>query len=356
MYGLLRPLLFCLPSEMAHHVAMSALKRSLYTRQKLAPDPCLSQRFWGMNFTHPLGLSAGLDKNAEAAKGLLDQGFAFIETGTVTPKPQAGNPKPRLFRLKEDQALINRLGFNNQGIERYLAHLARWEQQRPARQAHAILGCNIGKNKTTEQALVDYLTLLPRVYPHGSYITINISSPNTPGLRTLQQREHLLPLLKEMTTLREQLQQKHQRFVPLWVKIDPDGEENHYQTLADTILEAKCDAIVVSNTTVARQGLKSAQQEEAGGLSGAPLFERSTQVLAQIYRHTSGAIPLVGVGGIGNPAQAYAKIRAGASLLQLYTAFIYQGPAVIKQIVETLPALLEKDGYSHISEAIGADA
>ncbi len=342
-YSLLRPLLFTLPAETAHHCAIAALKSRLLPAQKFQPEPMLAQDLWGLHFPHPIGLAAGFDKNAEALHGLARQGFGFVEAGTVTPRAQPGNARPRLFRLEEDRAVINRFGFNNEGLAPFVARL----QQRPA---GLVLGANIGKNKDSMDAAEDYQIALKAVAPHADYITVNISSPNTQGLRDLQQADALQALLRAVIETRNALPRR----VPLLVKIAPDLSPDALAALVETALAEGVDGLIVSNTTLARpETLRNRWKAESGGLSGAPLFEASTAILRETARLTAGSIPLIGVGGVSNAGQAYAKIRAGASLVQIYSALVYKGFGLARRIAEELPALLKRDGFGSIQEAVG---
>lgn len=347
---MIRPFVHALPPERAHEAGLWALRRGLVPPQRISVDPILASNLWGLSFKHPLGLAAGFDKNAEAVGALFEQGFAFVEAGTVTPRPQAGNPQPRIFRLKEDGAVINRLGFNNGGLSAYAESLVQ-------QTCGGVVGANIGKNKDSEDAVGDYLAGLEKLYPLADYITINISSPNTVGLRALQKREALSELLTALMDCRETLQAQHQHRLPLLLKIAPDLDEEDLAAVCETALKLSVDGMIVSNTTIKRpRSLKSPVHGEQGGLSGAPLFALSTEILAQVYRLTEGNIPLVGVGGVSSAQDAYKKIRAGASLVQLYTALVYQGFGVVKHIVEGLPPLLKKDGFRQLSDAVGVDA
>ncbi|MDX2072818.1 MAG: quinone-dependent dihydroorotate dehydrogenase [Alphaproteobacteria bacterium] len=346
---LLLPFVHLLPPEQAHALGLWALKRSLLPSAPITPNPFLEQKLFGLPFANPVGLAAGFDKNAEATGPLLRQGFGFVEAGTVTPLPQEGNPAPRMFRLKKDAAVINRLGFNNKGIDAFVHSLS-------AREKGGIVGANIGKNKNAEDAIGDYVTCLNAVYAYADYIAINISSPNTQGLRTLQKREQLTQLLTTLMTARNRHIAAQGKKVPLLLKIAPDLSEPEMEDVADVALSLAVDGIIISNTTIKRpRTLQSSLHGEQGGLSGAPLFALSTEVLARMYVLTKGAIPLVGVGGISTAQDAYKKIRAGASLVQLYTALVYQGFGVVRDIVEGLPVLLAKDGFAHISDAVGVD-
>jgi dihydroorotate dehydrogenase len=358
--GLLRRL----PPETAHGLALQALGQGLARSHRPPPRPRLATRFCGFELPHPLGLAAGFDKNAEAALGLFGLGFAFVEIGTVTPRRQAGNPKPRLFRLRPQQALINRMGFNNHGLEAVRARLAalgprpaalrtdhpgrRWEPAAP-------LGANIGANRDSADPVADYVTCLRGLYPLVDYVAVNVSSPNTPGLRDLQRRDRLHQLLAALLEARATLAAGGAP-KPLLLKIAPDLTPEDEADIADLALALGIDGLIVSNTTIARPDVVTGRdRDQAGGLSGTPLFLRATEQLGRFFRLTGGRLPLVGVGGITTGADAYAKIRAGAAALQLYTALIYQGPGVVARVLEDLDRLLAEDGYTRISEAIGAD-
>ena len=355
MYArLARPLLFRLDAERAHHLTMrgAALAgqlpalSALLAGQLARPDPVLTQTLWGQRFGSPLGLAAGLDKNAEAVPIFTALGFGFIEVGTVTPLPQPGNPLPRLFRLPEDAALINRMGFNNAGAEHMAGRL------RGGR--HAAVWVNIGKNKQTpnEQAAEDYLKAVRALAQTADGFVVNVSSPNTPGLRSLQAAGELARLvdavLLEVTALRPGL--------PVLVKLSPDMEDADFAASVQAMAEVGVSGLIVSNTTLGREGLKGVHSSEAGGLSGRPLEARSTALIAQAYRLTAGKLPIVGVGGIFSAHDAYRKIRAGASLVEVYTALVYEGPGLPARINAGLKGLLHRDGFTHISEAVGVDA
>ncbi len=346
--SILRPLLFCLDAERAHHLALLSLKLGLYPRNSKTPDPVLATNLWGLSFPTPIGMAAGFDKNAEVFDPLLNLGFGFVETGSVTPLAQPGNDKPRMFRLPDDQAVINRLGFNNLGLEAYAQNIKKWSDQNGS----GVVGVNVGKNKNTEDGVSDFVKGVAALSDYASYIVVNVSSPNTPGLRDLQARDDLKSLLAAIMQTRDECS-KHP---PLLVKIAPDLSEEDKIDIAEVASEIKIDGIVVSNTTIERpDSLKNDNRAETGGLSGEPLFEMSTQVLRDMYRLTDGKIPLIGVGGVSNGEQAYAKIKAGASLVQLYSAMIYRGPGIASAIAEELVGLVKKDGYANVSEAIGAD-
>jgi len=303
---------------------------SLFNRfysQKVKSDPI---EVMGITFPNCVGLAAGLDKDGEAIDAFHKMGFGHIEVGTVTPKPQPGNPKPRMFRVKEEEAIINRMGFNNKGVDNLVENLK-------ARRSNILVGVNIGKNKDTplDEGKNDYLVCMEKVYPHAAYITVNISSPNTPGLRSLQYGELLNELLSELKVKQSVLTEDHGRYVPLALKIAPDLSEKEIDSIAVSLLENKFDAVIATNTTLDRQGIRGLQHaEENGGLSGCPLFNSSTAVIAKLHSKLQKRIPIIGVGGINNAHDAQMKFEAGADLVQIYTGFIYQGPVLIKQIIE----------------------
>lgn len=324
MYSLVRPLLFCMEAEKAHHVALEALRFMpawCFAKPKLAtPIQAL-----GYQFPHPLGLAAGLDKNGEYIDALAKLGFSFIEVGTVTPKPQQGNPKPRLFRLPKAQALINRMGFNNRGVE-YLI-----QQVKKAR-FDGVLGINIGKNKDTPlvRAVDDYLYCLQHVYAHASYVAVNISSPNTPDLRKLQQGDYFKALISQLREEQLQLTDKHQRYVPLVIKLSPDEDEETLKMMAETIVSHGIDGIIATNTTSSREQVTHLPYaNEAGGLSGKPLVGKSTEVIRLLKAIVGDEVSIIGVGGIDSKVTAKEKLAAGASLVQVYTGLIYQGPGLV---------------------------
>lgn len=330
MFSSLRPLLFKLEAEKAHHFALSALSympRFCFKQPEEKPIKAL-----GLSFTHPVGLAAGLDKNGEYLDALAKLGFSFIELGTVTPKPQAGNPKPRLFRLPEAQAIINRMGFNNQGVDALVGHVKKANYK-------GILGINIGKNKDTalDQAADDYLYCLRRVYEYASYITINISSPNTPDLRQLQQGEYFAHLLSQLQNEQIKLSDQFQRHVPLVVKVSPDETDETLKQMTDVILRHGIEGIIATNTTCSRELVKDLPHaSEQGGLSGKPLTALSTHCLRLLKQYTGSAVTLIGVGGIDSVATAQEKLDAGASLVQVYSGLIYQGPGLVPQLVAGL--------------------
>lgn len=332
LYQIARRALFALPTETSHYLALSAIDlgyRLGLTRVCLS-SPQVPVEVFGLQFSNPVGLAAGLDKNGDHIDALGALGFGFIEIGTVTPRPQPGNPKPRLFRLPQKQAIINRMGFNNKGVD----HLV--EQVKRSRY-RGILGINIGKNFDTpvENALDDYLICLDKVYAHADYVVINISSPNTQGLRSLQYGESLDTLLGGMQQARSELAQKHGKQVPLLVKIAPDLEPEEVRQIAAQFIQHGIDGVIATNTTLSREGVEHLPHgQEQGGLSGAPVFEKSTAVLQQLCAELAGKIPVIGVGGIVHGQQARAKQLAGASLVQIYSGFIYQGPKLIADCVK----------------------
>ncbi len=349
-FSIVRPLAHALPPETAHMLALAALRLGLIPSASRVDHPAISVHAFGLVFRNPVGLAAGFDKNAMATDALLKQGFGFVEAGTVTPLPQAGNPQPRLFRLIEDDAVINRLGFNNDGLDGFVAQLKR---RRPEA---GIVGANIGKNKDSADAAIDYVTGLHAVYPYVDYVTINISSPNTEGLRALQKRAALDELLSVLAKAREACAVEHNRQVPLLLKVAPDLDQKEKEDITDKAAEYAIDGLIVSNTTVSRPPLKSRSAAETGGLSGKPLFDLSTQALKEFYRLSGGRMTLIGTGGIFSAEDAYAKIRAGATLVQLYTALVYKGFGIVGDIEKQLPALLARDGFAHVSDAVGVDA
>jgi dihydroorotate dehydrogenase len=331
VYKHLRDLLFLLPAETSHHLALDSLKlaNKLGLLGKPQALPGKAVRVMGIDFPNPVGLAAGLDKNGEYIDAMAALGFGFIEIGTVTPRPQPGNPKPRLFRLPEAQAIINRMGFNNHGIDYLLEQVSKANYQ-------GILGINIGKNFDTavENAAADYLIGLRKAYPHAHYITVNISSPNTPGLRKLQYGDDLKNLLVTLREEQAKLAQEHGRYVPVAIKVAPDLMASEIRDMAKVFSDVKIDGLIATNTTLdksAVQGLRYA--DEQGGLSGMPLAQHATQVIAQFRADMDGSIPIIGVGGIMSGEAAQAKLAAGASLVQVYTGFIYQGPDLIKACV-----------------------
>jgi len=333
-----------LPPEAAHLATLRLLALAGPLLPPAPPDdPRLAVSALGLSFPNPIGLAAGFDKDAAVPDAALKLGFGFVECGTVTPLAQAGNPIPRLFRLYEDRAVINRMGFNNRGMEECARRLSR-------RARKGIVGINIGANKESADRIADYARCFAKLAPYADYVTVNISSPNTPGLRGLQNRDELTRLLSVVT------QARARATVPILLKIAPDLDEAALADIAEIVLASGIEGIVLTNTTLARDGLKSAASKEAGGLSGAPLFSRSTEVLRQMRKLVGTRVVLVGVGGVASGADAYAKIRAGASLVQLYTALVFHGPGLVAKIKRELLALLARDGFANVTEAVGADA
>ena len=340
LYPIAGPLLRRLDPETAHGVTVAALKSGLAPRSRMRDDPILRSTLWGLDFANPVGLAAGFDKNAEAAGPLLRAGFGFVEAGTVTPRPQAGNPRPRLFRLPEDGAVINRLGFNNEGLEPFAARLAR--------KPDGVVGANLGANKDSEDRAADYVAGLRRLAGAPDYFTVNISSPNTPGLRALQGRGALDDLLGRLGEARS-------GSAPLFLKIAPDLDESELRDVVESAKSHGLDGLIISNTTIERPPeLRSAARGETGGLSGAPLFARATAVLRRVAEMRSGLV-LIGAGGVGSGADAYAKIRAGASAVQLYTALVYGGPGLVGRIKRERVERLRADGFRSVGEAVGAE-
>jgi dihydroorotate dehydrogenase len=349
LYPLIRTAFRAVPPETAHGVSIRALELGLggflLDRAGRQPDPpILAQRLWGLDFPNPIGLAAGFDKDARVPGAMRDFGFGFVEIGTVTPRPQRGNPKPRLFRLEKDRAIVNRLGFNSGGLDAVVDRL----QRRPR---SAIVGVNLGKNRDSGDAVADYVEGIRRAAEVADYLVVNISSPNTPGLRDLQRRASLQELLVPLLRTRDGSGHR----VPLLVKIAPDLTSQEREDIASVALATGIDGLILSNTTIVRPaGLTSRFAKEAGGLSGRPLFEASTALLAEMRRLTQGRLPLIGVGGIDRAEDAYQKIRAGACLVQLYTALVFAGPDLVTEIKMGLADLLRAESFTSISEAVGA--
>lgn len=340
-------MIFAMDPEKAHGMAIHALRSGLVPKHHVKKYDALASQVFGLQFASPIGIAAGFDKNAEAWRGLLDQGFGFVEVGTITPKAQEGNPQPRVFRLIEDNALINRLGFNNGGMD------AAYENLKGHTPADGIIGVNIGKNKDTERAEDDYTALIEKFVGIADYFTVNISSPNTKGLRDLQSKEALTSLMKAVLAQRDAYTARR---VPVLVKIAPDLDEAGQEDAAAVALELGFDGMIVSNTTLARpESLKSAHKGEQGGLSGAPLMQPSTQVLRNIYKLTGGKIPLIGVGGVGSAQDAITKIRSGASLVQVYSMLVYEGLDLVARINDGIAAHLKQEGLASVSELVGID-
>jgi dihydroorotate dehydrogenase len=335
-------LLSALPAETAHEATLGLTRAfaPLLPRAR-ADDPRLEVNALGLSFPNPIGLAAGFDKDARVPDAMLKLGFGFVECGTVTPKPQVGNPRPRLFRLREDRAVINRMGFNNRGMDEAARNLAQ-------RRKNGIVGINIGANKETSDRIADYARSFARLAPLADYVTVNVSSPNTPGLRGLQNKEELTQLLATLT------QTRAGGGHPILLKIAPDLDAHALDDIAQVVIASRIEGVIVSNTTIARPALKGRHAGESGGLSGKPLFQPSTEILRQMRARLPKDIVLIGVGGISSGRDAYEKILAGASLVQLYTALVYQGPGLVGRIKRDLLACLTRDGFSSIAAAIGA--
>lgn len=352
MYSLARPFLFGLDAERAHGLGLTALETAyrsgLNPLMARAPQP-LPTKVLGLSFPNPVGLAAGLDKNGAHIDALLSLGFGFIEIGTVTPKPQAGNPKPRMFRLPEQQAVINRLGFNNEGVDALVRNVAK------ARRKRGLLGINIGKNKDTpnENAEDDYLYCLERVYPLADYITVNISSPNTAGLRELQEEQSLRRLVGSLREAQEKFAAREGKRVPMLVKIAPDLSDDDIEAAGRVLGELQVDGVIATNTTITRDGVEgSAQAGETGGLSGRPLMTQSTTVLRKMRTRLPESIPMIGVGGILSGADAVTKMAAGASLVQCYSGLVYRGPALVHECVEAIRRRKEAPSRGHVPPTI----
>lgn len=359
-----RPLLFCLSAERAHYFSMGAFKTLMVGglmgrvfRGRYDVDvPSLRTQAFGVEFKNPVGLAAGFDKDARWFPELASLGFSHIEVGTITGQPQSGNPKPRLFRLPADKAIINRMGFNNAGSDAAAKRLASTRKSRPT----DVLGVNIGKTKVVpvEEATQDYLLSFERLFSYADYFTVNVSSPNTPGLRTLQNREPLVELLTAITRLNHRLSDDHECIPkPVLLKIAPDVTDGQLSDIVSILKEVKLDGIIATNTTLSRSGLKTPTTKVEGigngGLSGAPLTQRSNQVVGQLYAELKGDIPIIGVGGIMSGEDAWQMILAGASLVQIYTGFIYGGPTIVRDINRHIAKKLEQNGLSSVQEAVG---
>jgi dihydroorotate dehydrogenase len=355
-YRLLRPLLFRLSAETSHRLTF-ALLRLLYrlpgagalTRffisRRITPLPVSAM---GLHFANPVGLAAGLDKNAEIVRPFADFGFGFLELGTVTPRPQPGNPRPRMFRLSHHAALINRMGFNNIGVYKMIANLARAGKPCP-------IGINIGKNRDTPEArsAEDYLSALQAVYAHADYIAINISSPNTPGLRDLQSEDNLDTLLRALKKEQAALAAKHGHYVPIALKIAPDLDDTEIAAIARSVLAHKFDAVIATNTTITRPGLgHEPRAAQTGGVSGRPLKNLATEIIRKLYAHLQGNVPIIGVGGIENADDAWEKLLAGADLVQIYTVLIFEGPCIVRTLVNDLAGRVRASGCETLIEAV----
>ncbi|MES3054843.1 quinone-dependent dihydroorotate dehydrogenase [Sphingomonas faeni] len=348
------PILFRLDAERAHSLTIAALGAWGKAGTPLAPSvPRLATTVAGIAFPNPVGLAAGVDKDGRAIDGFFGLGFGSVEIGTLTPLAQPGNPKPRIFRLPEDRAVINRLGFNNGGLDAALARVcspakAGAQAGSPPSRGNKVLGINVGANKDATDRTADYVHGVTRAAPHADYITINISSPNTPGLRDLQHGAALRDLLAACTAAKGT--------TPIFLKVAPDLEPADIDDIARAALDNRIDALIINNTTISRPNLRSANSKETGGLSGAPLAPLARQRLADFRKATGDAMPLISVGGVDSGAEAYARLRAGASLVQLYTALVYEGSGLTARILRELDALLKRDGFATIADAVGVDA
>ena len=346
LFRLMRPALFTLDSEKAHGLALAGLKAM--PRSNPAQPSAAQTEVAGLTFPNPVGVAAGFDKNAEVPDALLSMGFGFTEVGSITPLAQAGNPKPRLFRLVEDKAVINRMGFNNEGGEAAIKRL----QARADR--GGILGINIGANKDSADRLQDYAVMARMMTPYASYLAVNISSPNTPGLRALQDESALTDLLDRVVTARDEAT-KAKSVPPIFLKVAPDLEPADIDAIARIAIDKKLGALIVSNTTIARPKLRSHHAQETGGLSGAPLKELALQRVRDFRKATGGSVPLIGVGGIASADDAWTRIKAGASLVQLYSAMVYEGPSLGAHIAKGLVRRMQREGFSTIAEAVGSE-
>ena len=346
LFRLARPALFALDPERAHRLTIAALKAA--PRLSLAKTGALAVEVAGLRFPNPVGLAAGFDKDSEVPDAALGLGFGFVEAGSITPRPQVGNPRPRLFRLPEDRAVINRMGFNNGGAT---AAASRLEERRVRA---GIVGINIGANKNSADRIADYAMMAHTMAPLASYLAVNVSSPNTPGLRALQDEAALRELLGAVTEARDDT--CGVGGLPIFLKVAPDLEPADIDSIARVAIEMKLGALIVGNTTITRPAMRSHHAAESGGLSGAPLRYLALQRLRDFRKATGGAVPLVGVGGIASAEDAWQRIRAGASLVQLYTALVFEGPGLVRRIVRGLEALMQRDGFASIAEAVGSEA
>lgn len=351
-YRLVRPWLHRLDAERAHAATIWALRLGLAGASRDADEPVLATRVWDLAFPNPLGLAAGFDKDAEVIDAMLALGFGFVEAGTVTPLPQPGNPRPRLFRLDDDHAVINRFGFNSKGLAAFVARL----RLRRASGRRGIVGANVGKNRDAADAVADYVTGIEAVSGLADYLVCNVSSPNTPGLRGLQGRAQIEELIGQALAARRRAVPSSRRMPPLLAKVGPDLDAREIADIAEAALAARIDGLIVGNTTIDRPpGLRSRHAGESGGLSGAPLMAKATACLAEMYRCVGGRLPIIGCGGVASGADAYAKIRAGASLVQLYSALVFHGPQLIGRIKRELAGRLRADGFGSVADAVGAD-
>jgi len=344
LYKKIFPILNFIPPELAHNLAIKFFTN--FKNKIKSDDPILNIKVCNLQFTNPIGLAAGFDKNGEAYDGLMRLGFGFVEIGTVTINPQFGNKKPRIFRLLEDKAIINRLGFNNIGAEKVLHNIEKYDSANGI----GLLGVNLGKNLDSKELIEDYVKLLKIFNRKASYITLNVSSPNTPGLRELEKKDNLDKLVKKISLFKR----KNSVNIPFFLKIDPDISKNQLGDIADIVLSSRIDGVIISNTSIQRSNeLISKHASEKGGISGLPIKETSNKLLKDFYILTNGKIPLIGVGGISNGKDAYERILNGASLIQLYTSLIYKGPSIVNKIKEELVYLLKRDNYKSLDQAVG---
>jgi dihydroorotate dehydrogenase len=353
LYPFARPLLRCLDPEAAHRMTIGALKLGFGGSQaKKVDDPILACHVFGLSFANPIGLAAGFDKDAEVTDAMLALGFGFVEAGTVTPRPQPGNSGKRLYRLDEDEAVINRFGFNSQGVAAFAKKLS--ERKRSGR-GIGLVGANVGKNRDTVDAAADYAAGVEAVCGFADYLVVNLSSPNTPGLRALQARAQIEDLLLRVLEARHR-SAPDPKLPPLLAKVGPDLTDDELRDIAEVAVKTGIDGLIIGNTTIDRPPhLRSPDRDAPGGLSGRPLMAPSTACLATMYRYTEGRLPIIGCGGVASGVDAYAKIRAGASLVQLYSALIFHGPKLVEHIKRDLAARLRADGFSSVAEAVGAD-
>ena len=344
LYKKIFPIIKFIPPEIAHNLAIKFF--SSFKKEIKSDDPILNTRVCNLKFTNPIGLAAGFDKNGEAFEGLICLGFGFVEIGTITINPQYGNKKPRIFRLLEDKAIINRLGFNNIGAEKVLQKIEKYDPIN----GFGLLGVNLGKNLDSKEPIEDYIKLLKIFNKKANYITLNISSPNTPGLRELEQKDNLDKLVKKISLFKR----KNSVNIPIFLKIDPDISKNQLGDISDIVLSSRIDGVIISNTSIQRSDeLISKHASEKGGISGLPIKDTSNKLLKDFYILTNGKIPLIGVGGISNGKDVYERILNGASLIQLYTSLIYKGPFIVNKIKEELVYLLKRDNYKSLEQAVG---
>jgi len=352
IYPFLRPFLFRMDAEKAHRLAIFALRKHLFPVAKVPADAVLHTNVAGLAFAHPIGLAAGFDKQAEVIQETLDLGFSFTEIGGIVPMPQAGNPKPRLFRIPESRAIINRMNFNSDGFDVCLRRIQAWHDSTTRGHKRGVVGVNVAQGEHFKGAAEAYILGLQKFAPSMSFVTLNVSCPNAPDARNLEGKEQLRELLQRVKQAHDALTTKPL----LFVKISPDQSSQQAKDIAEVVLASGIDGMIIGNTTATRPAeVTSPVARERGGLSGKPLFDMSTELLGAMYQLTKGKIPLIGCGGVFTGADAYAKIRAGASLIQIYTSLVYEGPHVIARIASELAALLKRDGFASVSDAVGAD-